>query len=146
MALSSVAWSIWCDGLSSAGVNIKAELRKQLAKLSIKDPEESTEFKYLEAVKHISQNSSLERSKVHQQQWDKVCTVCGSGRDWEYCYQPFDLFGSYLNGESDHMDHAFCKNYSDSSWCSYSSNFTSCMAEDHLGRIVHTSSLATWIR
>jgi hypothetical protein len=132
LALSPVVWSIWCDGLLSAGVDIEAELRKELAKFFTKEPEECTQSKYLEAVNHIIQQSSSENFRAYRKQWNEICSHCGSGRDWEYHYQPFDLFGSYLNGEPSHgKRHGYLRNHSDGTWCSNHVNPISCLDRDH---------------
>ena len=132
LALSPVAWSIWCDGLLSAGVDIEAELRKELAKFSTRKPEKYTQSKYLKAVNYISQQSSSENFRAYRMQSNGICALCRSGRDWEYRYQPFDLFGSYLNGEPNRgMYHNYLSNHSDGTQCSNQTNPISCLDRDH---------------
>jgi len=128
LALSPVAWGIWCDGLLSAGVDIEGELRNEYAKHSTGEPEECTQFAYIQAVTHLSQGLSSENFRAHgDQRRNKICARCQSGMDWKYRYQPFDILGSYLTGQG-RKSHNFLTNHSDGSWCSDNVQPFSCLS------------------
>lgn len=135
LALTPVAWDIWCDGLLSAGVDIEAELRNEHAKFSTEEPEEYTEFRFLEAVYHITQLSPSENFEACPKQRKGVCRRCRSGTEWKYRDQPFDLFGSYLIGQASRITHhGYLSNHSDGSWCSNSVDPGSCLGREHWSR------------
>ncbi|KAF2502865.1 hypothetical protein BU16DRAFT_21372 [Lophium mytilinum] len=95
--MSPSSWTLWCECLEKAGLEVAQILQKDDKAYGVEWLENEIDEKYHTVVAEHEDVELPESKKLKEFATDgSSCQCCGSQRVWQSWQAPFDLYGSYL--------------------------------------------------
>jgi hypothetical protein len=132
MALSPVAWVIWCEVVQAAGLDVLSVLERDDELQGIILPHAYVEEKYRRVLRAPSPswNDQSIQSDSPQEK-EELCRYCAQPDHWSPSRPPFDRAGSYMVNMGDSVAHAYFSNHRDGSFCDNGISWGSCKKSSH---------------
>jgi len=133
MALSPVAWVLWCEVVHAAGLDLMTILERDDKLRGAVFSRGYVETKY-KHVLHTSPPSWSDRSAQPDsgKESDSLCDYCTLPDHWCRSRPPFDTAGSYMVSAGDSAVHAFFSNHRDGTFCADAISWGLCKRRCHI--------------
>lgn len=132
LALSPVAWVIWCEVVQDAGLDMLVILKRDDQLRGFKQSDAYVQGKFRSILHDPSSIWTDQSVQSDPMQEDlELCIYCTQPDNWTPLRPPFDQAGSYMVNTDHSVSRELFSNHRDGSFCQNGIDWGSCRAKSH---------------